>query len=49
MDGAETLTRGQAARRGRVLQAALKLGSEGGYDAVQMRDVASTAGVRREN
>ena len=45
MDGAETLTRGQAARRGRVLQAALKLGSEGGYDAVQMRDVATTAGV----
>ena len=45
MDGAETLTRGQAARRGRVLQAALKLGSEGGSDAVQMRDVATTAGV----
>jgi AcrR family transcriptional regulator len=45
MDGSETLTRGQAARRGRVLQAALKLGSEGGYDAVQMRDVATTAGV----
>jgi AcrR family transcriptional regulator len=45
MDGAETLTRGQAARRGRVIQAALTLGSEGGYDAVQMRDVATTAGV----
>jgi AcrR family transcriptional regulator len=45
MDGAETLTRGQAARRGRVIQAALKLGAEGGYDAVQMRDVATTAGV----
>jgi AcrR family transcriptional regulator len=45
MNGAETLTRGQAARRGRVIQAALKLGAEGGYDAVQMRDVATTAGV----
>ena len=34
-----------AARRGRVLQAALKLGAEGGYDAVQMRDVAARAQV----
>jgi AcrR family transcriptional regulator len=28
-----------------VLQAALKLGSEGGYDAVQMRDIAASAEV----
>jgi AcrR family transcriptional regulator len=41
----ETLTRSQAARRGRVIDAAFKLASEGGYDAVQMRDVASTASV----
>jgi len=40
-----TLTNSQAARRERVLRAALDLGSSGGYDAVQMRDVATTAGV----
>ena len=40
-----TLTVSQAARRDRVLRAALELGSSGGYDAVQMRDVANTAGV----
>jgi len=45
MDSAETLTDSQAARRDRVIRAALELGSEGGYDAVQMRDVATTAGV----
>ena len=39
------LTSGQAARRQRVIDAALQLGSEGGYDAVQMRDVARTAEV----
>src|SRR5438045_9343987 len=39
------LTRSQAARRERVLEAALALGADGGYDAVQMRDVASEAGV----
>jgi AcrR family transcriptional regulator len=39
------LTRSQAARRQRVVAAALELGSKGGYDAVQMRDVATTAGV----
>ncbi len=39
------LTVGQAARRQRVIDAALTLGSEGGYEAVQMRDVAATAGV----
>lgn len=40
-----TLTKSQAARRERVIRAALDLGSSGGYDAVQMRDVATTAGV----
>jgi len=43
--GAETLTKSQVARRQKVLVAALELGAEGGYDAVQMRDVAATAGV----
>jgi AcrR family transcriptional regulator len=41
----ETLTRSQAARRGRVIEAAFALAGEGGYDAVQMRDVATTASV----
>ena len=40
-----TLTKSQAARRDGVLRAALDLGAAGGYDAVQMRDVATTAGV----
>jgi AcrR family transcriptional regulator len=39
------LTKGQAARRQRVLVAALQLGASGGYEAVQMRDVATSAGV----
>jgi AcrR family transcriptional regulator len=39
------LTRGQAARRQRVIMAALELGAEGGYDAVQMRDVATRGQV----
>ncbi len=43
--GTPTLTRSQAERRQRVVAASLELGSRGGYDAVQMRDVASTAGV----
>ena len=42
---AEQLTSSQAARRQRVLVAALQLGASGGYDAVQMRDVAARAGV----
>ncbi len=42
---AGTLTKSQAARRERVLRSSLELGSTGGYDAVQMRDVATTAGV----
>ncbi len=45
LDTAGGLTSSQAARRDRVIRAALKLGSEGGYDAVQMRDVAAEAGV----
>ncbi len=42
---AESLTTSQAARRQRVLVAALELGADGGYDAVQMRDVAASAEV----
>lgn len=42
---AEALTKSQAARRQRVLVAALRLGADGGYDAVQMRDVAASAEV----
>ena len=42
-DGA--LARSQAARRRRVLDATLALADEGGFDAVQMRDVAAEAGV----
>ena len=41
----ENLTAGQLERRERVLRTALDLGRRGGYDAVQMRDVASEAGV----
>ena len=44
VDG-ETLTPNQAARRGRVLDAAMSLAADGGYDAVQMRDVATRAQV----
>ncbi len=39
------LTRAQAARRQRVVDAAMALGLEGGYEAVQMRDVAARADV----
>ena len=39
------LTRSQTARRQRVIAAAIELASAGGYDAVQMRDVATTAHV----
>ena len=42
---APVLTKSQAARRERVVRAALELGAEGGYDAVQMRDVATRAEV----
>lgn len=41
----DTLTPNQAARRARVLDAAMDLAAEGGYDAVQMRDVATRAQV----
>lgn len=44
-DDADELPRAQAARRRRVLAAAFELGREGGYEAVQMRDVASRADV----
>jgi len=36
---------GQAARRQRVVDVAVELAAEGGYDGVQMRDVAARAGV----
>jgi AcrR family transcriptional regulator len=39
------LARSQAARRERVVSAALSLAADGGYDAVQMRDVAVRASV----
>jgi AcrR family transcriptional regulator len=45
IESSATLTKSQAARRQRVIQAALELGNEGGYDAVQMRDVATRANV----
>ena len=39
------LTRAQEARRQRVVDSAMTLALEGGYDAVQMRDVAARAHV----
>lgn len=42
---APALTKSQAARRQRVVAAAFELGAAGGYDAVQMRDVAVAADV----
>lgn len=39
------LTEKQEARRQRVIRAAMQLASAGGYDAVQMRDVAARARV----
>jgi TetR/AcrR family transcriptional regulator, cholesterol catabolism regulator len=39
------LSRSQTVRRQRVLTAAIELASSGGYDAVQMRDVAKRAHV----
>lgn len=41
----ESLTANQIARRRRVLAAAMDLAKEGGYEAVQMRDVATRADV----
>lgn len=46
LEGSEsTLARSQAARRRRVLDATLVLAQGGGFDAVQMRDVAAEANV----
>ncbi|MGI8663611.1 MAG: TetR family transcriptional regulator [Acidimicrobiales bacterium] len=45
IEATTTLTKSQAARRQRVVAAALSLGAHGGYDAVQMREVAAEAGV----
>ncbi|MGH2662329.1 MAG: TetR family transcriptional regulator [Actinomycetota bacterium] len=45
MAEANRLTPKQEARRRRVIEAAAQLASEGGYDAVQMRDVATRADV----
>ena len=42
---ADGLTAEQQDRRRRLIDAAFELGAEGGYDAVQMRDVAVTANV----
>src|ERR1700678_1264165 len=42
---ARPLTRAQQARRQRVIDAAMALSLDGGYDAVQMRDVAARADV----
>ena len=42
---ARPLTRTQQSRRQRVIDAAMALGLDGGYDAVQMRDVAARADV----
>jgi TetR/AcrR family transcriptional regulator, cholesterol catabolism regulator len=41
----ESETSAQRARRDRILQATLALASRGGYDAVQMREVAERSGV----
>ncbi len=45
IDTDATLTATQAARRERVIRAAMSLAAEGGYEAVQMRDVATRADV----
>lgn len=45
MEGAMTLTSKQQARRDRVIEVTMDLASQGGYDAVQMRDVAARADV----
>jgi AcrR family transcriptional regulator len=45
VDARPGLSRSQAARRERVIAAAIALAREGGYDAVQMRDVSQRANV----
>ncbi|HEV2361566.1 MAG TPA: TetR family transcriptional regulator [Acidimicrobiales bacterium] len=42
---ARELRKSQMERRHRVIEAAMALGAEGGYEAVQMRDVAAKADV----
>ncbi len=44
-DAEPQLTPEQQDRRRRLIDAAFELGAEGGYDAVQMRDVAATANM----
>ena len=44
MTTTDPLTKSQAARRQRVLLAALELGADGGYEAVQMRDEVIVGG-----
>jgi len=41
----DQLTKSQAARRERVIRAAIELAAQGGYEAVQMRDVAARGRV----
>jgi TetR/AcrR family transcriptional regulator, cholesterol catabolism regulator len=41
----DSLTAAQRQRRDRIIEAAVALASKGGYDGVQMRDVAERAGV----
>jgi AcrR family transcriptional regulator len=45
VDAPPVLTPEQLDRRRRIVDAAFELGADGGYDAVQMRDVAATANV----
>ena len=45
VESTEGLTDTQRDRRLRVIEAALRLAADGGYDAVQMRDVSTEAGV----
>ena len=45
VDAPAALTPEQLDRRRRIVDAAFELGADGGYDAVQMRDVAATANV----
>jgi AcrR family transcriptional regulator len=45
VDAPAVLTPEQLDRRRRIVDAAFELGADGGYDAVQMRDVAATANV----
>lgn len=45
VESVEQLTESQRERRLRVVDAALRLAAEGGYDAVQMRDVSTEADV----